>query len=227
MAKYAIVQTFYASDEWINLRQLLINDRGNKCQRCGKIIARSIDIHAHHKEELTPENVKDRNISLNPDKIELICRDCHDKEHHRFGYKPENKVYVVYGPPCSGKTTFVKQNMNRGDIVIDIDRLYSAVSLLPYYDKPNNLFINVIGIHNILLDNIKTRYGKWYNAWIIGGYADKFKRERIADDLGAELIYCEATREECVARLEADKDRQYRKDEWIKYIDKWFEIFSE
>ena len=163
---------------------------------------------------------------MNPLNIELICHTCHDKEHHRFGHKPAKKVYVVYGPPMSGKKTLVQQSMERGDIVVDMDRLFSAVSMLPYYDKPDNLLTNVIGVRTLLLDNIMVRQGKWFNAWIIGGYQDKFKRERLADDLGAELVYCKATKEECYARLEIDKDRQYRIVEWKKYIDAWFEKYS-
>lgn len=231
MARYEIIKKFYASKEWITFRLILINERmkddGVKCAKCGKLITKARNIHAHHKIELTPENVQDRNISLNPNKVELICRDCHDKEHHRFGYKPEKKVYIVYGPPLSGKKTFVYDSMERGDLIIDMDMLYQAVSGLPYYDKPDNLLTNVMNIHNTLIDNIKTRYGKWFNCYIIGGYADKFKRERLAEELGAELVYIEATKEECIARLKVDKDRQYRQDEWVGYIDKWFDRYVE
>ncbi|MGJ9381795.1 hypothetical protein [Salipaludibacillus sp. CF4.18] len=226
MAKHAVIKSFYASKEWIALRLLLIIERGNKCEHCKEIISKSKDLIGHHTVELTPENVHDHNISLNPDKIEIVCFDCHNKEHKRFGYKGAKEVYLVYGPPMSGKTTFVKHQVERGDIVVDIDSLYSAVSMLPDYDKPDNLYNNVIGIHSQLLDNIKTRYGKWHNAWIIGGYADKYKRERLANDLGAELIYCEVDREECIRRLEHDEVRQYRKDEWKGYIDKWFESYT-
>jgi len=231
MAKYAILQTFYASDKWRTFRLALIFERskgkgGVVCEKCRKLIPKPIDIHAHHRHELTPENVHDYSISMNPANVELICHECHDKEHHRFGYKPGKKVYMVYGPPLSGKTTFVLENMERGDIVIDMDRLFSAVSMQPYYDKPDNLLANVIGIRTLLLDNIKTRHGKWFNAWIIGGYADKFKRERLTEDIGAELVHIEATKEQCYIRLEVDEDRQCRITEWTKYIDEWFEKYS-
>lgn len=226
MARYSILKNFYTSSRWIKFRLLLINQRGNKCERCGEMIPRSIDIIGHHKTELTPENVNDYNISLNPNNVELICFDCHNQIHNRFGYKVAKKVYLVYGSPMSGKKTFVKHNVIRGDIVVDMDRLYEAVSMLPSYDKPDNLFSNVIGVHNLLLDNIKTRLGKWNTAYVIGGYADKFKRERLVDELGAELVYCESSKEECYARLETDKDRQYRITEWKKYIDSWFEKYS-
>lgn len=226
MAKYAILKSFYASDEWITLRLVLINERGNRCARCKGIIPKSRDLIGHHTIELTPENVHDHTISLNPEKIELICFDCHNKEHNRFGYKAERQVYLVYGPPMSGKMSFVRQQVKRGDLIVDMDRLYEAITMLPSYDKPDQLFTNVIGIHNQLIDNIKTRYGKWNNAWVVGGYADKYKRNRLADDLGAELIFCDVSKDECLRRLAMDEDRRYRKDEWRGYIDKWFNTYA-
>ncbi|HWQ89512.1 MAG TPA: HNH endonuclease [Desulfitobacteriaceae bacterium] len=215
----------YSSEQWQQLRMALIAERGPVCQQCGRIIARPVDIIGHHEIELTPENIHDYNISINPNFIKLICFDCHNKYHQRFGYQPEHQVYLVYGAPLSGKKIFVRENMQRGDLVVDMDSLYAAVSLLPAYDKPDNLFSNVIGIHNLLIDNIKCRYGRWGNAWVIGGYADRYKREKLADDLGAELIFCDVSRDECLRRLELDEDRRYRKDEWINYINKWFDEY--
>jgi hypothetical protein len=125
----------------------------------------------------------------------------------------------------AGKKTLVRQQMRRGDIIVDMDRLYEAVSGLPAYDKPDGLFSNVIGLHSLLIDNIRTRLGKWGNAWIIGGYAERFKRDRLAEDLGAELVFCEASREECLERLIVDESLRSRQDEWTEYISKWFDSY--
>lgn len=226
MAKYAVLKSFYASEQWQKFRAYIIAERGPVCQKCGEVIGDPLDCILHHTIELTPENFMDPIISLNPEKILIVCHDCHNKIHHRFGYKPSHDVCIVYGPPLAGKKTYVREYMQRGDLVVDMDGLYSAVSMLPYYDKPGNLLSNVIGIHNLLIDNIKTRYGKWYSAWVIGGYPDKYKREKLADDLGAELIFCDVSREECLRRLEMDEERRLRKDEWTKYINKWFEQYT-
>lgn len=225
MAKHAVLHSFYCSEKWRSFRLGLISERGNKCERCGKIVSKSIDLHAHHMVELTPENVHDKLISLNPSKIELICRTCHDEEHNRFSRKKEKKVYLVYGAPLSGKSTHVMEHMQRGDIIVDMNRLYESITGLPEYDKPDQLLQVVLGLHNKLIDNIKTRYGKWNTAWVIGGYADKFKRERLANELGAELIFCDISKEECLHRLELDEKLQYRKKEWADYINEWFERF--
>jgi RNA polymerase subunit RPABC4/transcription elongation factor Spt4 len=218
-----ILKAFYNSDKWQNFRLVLIAERGPACQKCGKIIGNPSDCTAHHKTELTPENVGDVMISLNPENILIVCRTCHDLIHHRF-CRHDHAVYIVYGPPMSGKSTFVREQMGRGDLVVDINALFAAVTMLPEYDKPDNLFSNVIGIYNLLTDNIKTRYGKWGSAWIIGGLPDKYRREQLANDLGAELIFCDVSKAECLARLLADDGRRLRG--WDKYIDDWFERYT-
>jgi hypothetical protein len=225
MAKYAVLQTFYASSRWRKLRDVIIAERDPMCAKCGKVIADPLDCELDHIHDLTPENVTDTTISLNPDNIQILCHSCHDQKHNRFGHQSEHGVFLIYGPPLSGKVTYVKTHMQHGDLVVDMDRLYSAVSMLPEYDKPIGLLRNVLGLRNLLIDNIKTRNGKWNSAWVIGGYPEKYKREQLANDIGAELIYCEASKEECTARLSIDLDRQCRKDEWVGYITKWFENY--
>lgn len=224
---------FYKSKEWIDFRKIILAERGPVCKHCKKIIIESRHIQLHHKEELTPTNITDVNITLNPDNIEVLCQECHNKLHGRWckgqtRKKKERGIYIVYGPPLSGKTSYVLENMNKGDIVVDMDRLYEAVTLLPRYDKPDNLKYNVLSIRNSILDNIKTRYGGFNSAWVIGGYADKYSREQLARELGAKLILIDVNKEECLYRLKYCNDyRQQNKDEWIKYINKWFEEYTE
>lgn len=226
MAKYAIIKSFYRSLKWRKFRNGIIHERGPVCEECGKVLTDPLDCEVDHDPiELTPENVNDASVSLNPANVKVKCNDCHNKRHHRFGHQAEHGVYIVYGPPLSGKTSYVIKNMQRGDLVVDMDKLYQAVSLQPEYDKPNELLVNVLGIRNLLIDNVKTRYGRWNSAWIIGGYPEKYRREQLSDELGAELIYCEASKEECMSRLAADSDRRYRQNEWKTYIEKWFNSY--
>jgi len=109
--------------------------------------------------------------------------------------------------------------------VLDMDRLYEAITLLPRYDKPESLYRVVRGVYNHLLDNVKTRTGRWRTAWIIGGFPDKYQREKLADELGAELVYMECTREEAISRLILCENRRHRAEEYTEYIDKWIERY--
>jgi hypothetical protein len=174
----------------------------------------------HHTVELTDDNVDDPTVSLNPELIEVICFNCHNKEHRRFGYS--KKVYIVWGSPLSGKNTLVRQLIQYGDIVLDVDALWQAVTFQPGYIKPSNVRFNIFALRDNLLDQIKTRYGQWCDAYVIGGYPDKYERERLAQTLGAELIYCESTKEECIARLETSS----RLESWREYIEGWWEKYE-
>jgi tRNA uridine 5-carbamoylmethylation protein Kti12 len=37
-------------------------------------------------------------------------------------------ITIVTGPPCGGKTTYVRENAKKGDVVIDMDRIALALT---------------------------------------------------------------------------------------------------
>lgn len=231
-----VLKKFYASSEWLAFRQQIILARKKDgrviCEKCGKQIVVSKHIQVHHINELTEDNYKDKNISLNPDNVLVWCHNCHNKHHGRFcggGHKRREKaVYIIYGPPMSGKSSYVIEHMEEGDLVVDMDELYKAVSFMPKYNKPDNLKYNIFAIRNSIIDNIKKRYGGFRTAWIIGGYPRKSERERLIESTGAIPIFLNASREECINRLEGCNDyRADHREEWIGYIDKWFDEYSE
>ena len=68
-------KAFYHSRAWQTLRkQAMIRD-GFTCRICG---ARATDVD--HIKELTPDNISDRNISLNINNLQALCHDCHTKK---------------------------------------------------------------------------------------------------------------------------------------------------
>ncbi len=79
MKKPKVLHNFYKSPAWLAARELKIVSVNSLCERCGQI-----GIEVHHKKRLTVDNVNDSSISLNQDNLELLCRDCHNKEHKRF-----------------------------------------------------------------------------------------------------------------------------------------------
>jgi len=212
---------FYNSKEWRQLRQALIIQRGAICQQCGRNMTfNQSELIGHH----TPGNINDPLVSLNPENVDLICFDCHNKEHGRYGYTKERHVFLVYGAPCSGKSTLIKQMAVRGDIIVNMDLLYKAISGLELYDKPDNIKQNVLRVHDLLIDHVAQRYGKWNNAYIEGGYPLKAVREHIINRTGAEPIYCRSTIDECMGMADS---RGIFADEWKGYIKKWYAMYQE
>lgn len=223
MALHKKIQNFYASKPWRELRYNLIIERGNICNRCHKIFATN-KLIGHHIIELTVDNVDDTSISLNPNNIEIICNDCHNQEHNRFGYI-EHNVYIVYGSPCSGKSSYVSQMYCRGDLIVDIDRLWQALTNENKYIKPNELKGIVLPTYDYLIESVRLRKGNWRNCFIVGGFANKLSRERLAKQLNAELILIEETKEKCLENLFNDNERKDVRILWKEYIDNWFDEY--
>lgn len=222
------LETFYRSREWRSLLENLklerVDDKGQIiCEYCQKPITRAYDVIGHHKEHLTEENVNDFNISLNPDNISFVHHRCHNFIHNKLGYSGR-QVFVVYGAPLSGKTTWVKNNMSEGDMVVDMDSIWQCISGCDRYIKPNRLKAVAFKVRDSLIDSIKYRYGKWSNAYVIGGYPYQSERERLCKELGAREIFIDVSKDECIDRLQASEDRN--QDEWRKYIDEWFERYT-
>lgn len=153
------LEEFYKSKQWEKfmaaLKQERLNDEGFIiCAHCGEPIVKKYDCIGHHIEELTLENVNDYSISLNPDNVELIHFRCHNKAHRRFGSEGAREVYIVYGSPCSGKTTFVRESAGENDIILDIDNIYQCITVNDRYIKPERIRENVFGIRDCILDMI-------------------------------------------------------------------------
>lgn len=67
---------FYKSKAWEQCRLAFVSSKFGLCERCyrpGNIV--------HHKIYLTPYNINDPEITLGWDNLELLCQDCHNKEH--------------------------------------------------------------------------------------------------------------------------------------------------
>ena len=217
--------SFYSSKVWANFRLGLMQERTNEdglliCEHCGKPILKRYDCIAHHKIELTEENVNDFEISLNPENIALIHLRCHNEEHERFEGKRQ-QVWIVYGAPCSGKTTFVKLNAHEDDLILDMDAIFRMISGCERYDKPKRLAPVAFAVRDAILEAIKLRKGFWRNAWII---TTKTWMEiaRDAEIYRAEPIHIDTEQTECIKRLtEHPNGRDVT--EWTRYIEEYFE----
>ena len=215
---------FYRSDEWENLLKVIklerLQDGELFCEYCGKPIIKSYDCIGHHVIELTEENYTDYNISLNPVNIKLVHHKCHNLIHNKLSYSGR-QVFIVYGSPLSGKSSYVRESMTEGDLIIDIDNIWECVSGCDRYVKPNRLKSVVFAVRDNLLESVKYRRGKWLNAYIIGGYPYKAERERLIDSLGAREVFIDTGRDECLNRLLACEDNR-DVTEWTKYINDWW-----
>ena len=226
---------FYRSKAWEAFIRILAAERADEsgiiwCAHCGKPIIQKYDRIAHHKIHLTLANVNDVTIALNPDNIDLVHHRCHNEIHERFGFaKPQTprmrKVYLVHGSPCSGKSTYVANVMGPGDIRLDMDDIWACISCQAaegvHSCRDDRLKANAFRMRDCVLDMIKTRFGDWQNAYIIGGYPRIMERERMATIYGAEMIHIDTPKEICLQRA------AQRPKEWETFILDYWETYQE
>ena len=87
MKDYA--KSFYLSKSWRACRDAYFRKQNGVCERCG-----SAGAIVHHKRYITPDNINNPKITLNFDNLELLCQDCHNKEHKKK-IKTENTRYSI------------------------------------------------------------------------------------------------------------------------------------
>ncbi|MBR2775784.1 MAG: HNH endonuclease [Prevotella sp.] len=90
-------RSFYKSKEWKALRDNIMKRDGWLCQDClskGKYTPAE---EVHHITEITPDNINDPSITLNPDNLVSLCRECHRTRHgaHERRYKVDEFGRVI------------------------------------------------------------------------------------------------------------------------------------
>ena len=215
------LDTFYKTPEWEKLLAVLKMERVDAdgqliCWHCGKPITKAYDAIGHHTIFLTEENVNDVEISLNPDLIQFVHHRCHNKIHNKFGHK-RKEIFLVFGPPLSGKHEWVQSNLVDGELVINIDDIWMALSGCPRYVKPGRLNAVVFQMHRQLMDAARTRLGKWDVCYIVGGYPLISERERICKDFGAREIFLETEKDVCLERA-----KDLKLEDYEAHIEEWF-----
>lgn len=223
------IHAFYCRKDYLDLAQACKIKSGGVCAKCGGVFDIS-ELRPHHKVELTLDNIDDVNITLNPDNIEVLCHDCHNAAHKRFGYAVGAKhVYLVYGSPCAGKTTYVNGVATRNDLIVDLDKIHRAICICGLYDKPDATKRVAFNVRDYLLDEVRTATPrrKWQDAYIIGTYPDRIDRDVFVQDYGAELVHIDTSKEECIKRAYQDIERSSIRDAVIGWINAYWERYRE
>lgn len=75
----------YRSRAWENVRQVVIDRAHGLCERCAEHGRLTPGYIVHHKVPLTPENVNDPSVALEPSMCMYVCKECHEEIHAELG----------------------------------------------------------------------------------------------------------------------------------------------
>lgn len=74
---------FYKSKTWQKCQKEYIKQAGGLCERCRDRGIIRAGVIVHHINHVSPENINDPAVLLNPDNLMLLCRDCHAEMHKK------------------------------------------------------------------------------------------------------------------------------------------------
>lgn len=132
---------------------------------------------------------------------------------------------IVYGAPCSGKTTYVRENIGESDIVYDYDEISRAITYGKSHLAKRDLTHQYVIDFRLLMVNRLKDETEIKNAWFISTFlTDSF--QEYVKDMNPEYIKMDATKTECYERLESD-DMRPDKEAWTAKIDEWFDKYGE
>lgn len=132
------------------------------------------------------------------------------------------KIKIVFGSPCSGKTTYCKENLKENDIVYDYDELSNALTYGKEHEIERTVTHNIIDFRMQILNRIKTD-DKVDTLYFITSNNPNEVIERIGD-VEYEIIDMKTTFDECLKNLDKDEKRK-DKEKWKERIENWFKEF--
>lgn len=103
-------------------------------------------------------------------------------------------IHVITGPPCAGKSTYIREHAEKGDVIIDFDILASAMGADDHAAE-GNIFDVAIEARKAA---IKAVISKNCEAWIVDtNHNEKFKEDE-------DLVELDPGYDVCMERAEAD-----------------------
>jgi hypothetical protein len=109
---------------------------------------------------------------------------------------------VVTGPPCAGKTTYITEHAQPGDITIDYDTLACALGAPATHDYPRHVREVTFTARDAAIKAAITEHQHGARVWIIDTAPGK-ARQRQYDSAGAHMVALTATADVLHARADA------------------------
>lgn len=123
---------------------------------------------------------------------------------------------IVAGAPCSGKSTYVKDNATYGDLIYDYDTLHQALSGLDSHIHSLLIRPFVLAARDEIFRQLEAH--KDQSAYVITSSRKTSEIEGMAKRLDASIVFIDIERGEAHRRASND----YRPNAWHEYIDNWF-----
>jgi 5-methylcytosine-specific restriction protein A len=130
------------------------------------------------------------------------------------------KVTLVFGPPASGKTTYVKQHASHSDMIIDLDDITETLGGKRWED--NSIVLKqAMRRRDEMIYSLADR--PELNAWLIVAAPTPQEREAWLEALGsnAQAVVIEFNVDECIQRINENPLRAHAAQRQIQAVRAW------
>lgn len=158
-----------------------------------------------------------------PTNHQSLCKHCHDRKTWREdgGFGRQRQVAAFYpgdlrpaschltlvcGPPAAGKSTYVREHAQRGDIVIDLDVLIAEHSGLPLYHGKDAHLRTALAERNEMLRELATMPPE-RRAWFVISAPIERRQWWTRMLAPADVVVLAVPMDECLRRVEMDTHR--------------------
>ena len=133
---------------------------------------------------------------------------------------------LVCGPPGSGKSSFVNNNFKKGDVVVDLDEMYSCFTKEPLHGYKDSGLLDVIKKTKMnLIENI-IRCKSLGDVWCISCLPSGQRRKVVSRQMrNAKIFLLMPSKDQCIKQILNDK-REYSDNYAINIVEQWYEKFT-
>lgn len=131
------------------------------------------------------------------------------------------ELTIVFGPPGSGKSTWVTERAGPDDLVIDLDVIIATISGEPIYAAEGWL-TKGLQARNSVLGSLKTETRR---TWFIATGNGPKERQWWADKLQpAQVVVLDVAADVCIGRILRDPRRQWKSESQIQAVYRWWRM---
>lgn len=204
---------------WRRIRQAVL-DEEPLCSVCGRRPAEEVD-------HITPVERGGTDDRAN---LQGVCGDCHDVKTQREAHGGDQsapEIILVTGPPAAGKSTYVRRHHRAGELVLDLDEIFAAVSLLDPHAPKGGLLRCAIGMRRWAAKWVAEQSASTIRrAWLLSTAATEVERRRAVpvQYLGIGLVVLETPAEICVGRIQTEGRTDWGR--WQHLITDWWDRYE-
>ncbi len=177
----------------------------------------------------------DQDLFWNTDNHQSLCSPCHSSAKQReenssknpYAYvfmpewlKPVTGLTIVFGPPGSGKSTWVREQATEHDVVLDLDEMISNTSGKPIYKGNKQDYALAVRKRNDLLIEMATQNKSGY--LILTGMKQSQRKWWEQKLMPKAVHIMDTSISECIDRIMNDERRSMSvKQHQILALKKW------